>query len=154
MLPFDGEQKLSDWPDDIEKYIKLHPDNKVLTGQSVNSEHKFERGRVINRKIVISFNCRADCFVAWSIPPNLDRDKGKDKVHFKLSIRCLNEYKSTPKFSNFYESISGRGKSALFQKICVFPKEGFVDFYDNYEKYMEPDPKDKKYRAPAIPFSK
>ncbi len=154
MLAFDGEPKLSHWPKEAKAYIKAHPKKEILYGQSKRSEHKFYRSRVLGRKLVVSYNYELDCFVAWSIHPNLDRDKEKDEVRFKLSTRCLNEYKSTPKFSNFYESISGRDKTVQFRKICVFPKEDFVDFYDNYEKYMEPDPKDKNYRAPAIPFSK
>lgn len=152
MLLFDGEQKLSKWPKDAVAYIKAHPRNEILAGQSICSMHKFMAVRMAQKRVCISYNSKLNCFVAWNAQANLGNARGAEDVCLKLYARNQKEYAAKPEMTAFYQPISKPGKQITYQKICVFPTEDFVEFYDHYETYMTPNPADPGFQSPVSKF--
>lgn len=153
MLLFDGEQKLSKWPKDAVAYIKAHPKNEFLAGQSICSTHKYMAVRMAQKRVCISYNSKLNCFVAWNAQANLGNARGAEDVCLKLYARHQKAYAAKPELTAFYQPISKLGKQITYQKICVFPEKDFVEFYDHYKTYMVPSVTDPGYQKPVCEFN-
>lgn len=150
---FDGEQKISNWPEDARKYIQANPNNKISISQSAYSKHQLTVGRLHGKRMFIGYNPTLRCFVAWNVLPNIAGAHRHDTVELKLSTQNQRIYRADPKFSAFYEMIFKNGKPTIYQKICVFPESDFIDFYCNFATYMQPNAKDLHYQTPAADFN-
>lgn len=152
MLLFDGEQKLSKWPKDAAAYIKAHPKNEILVGQSICSMHKFMAVRMAQKRVCISYNSKLNCFAAWNAKANLGNARGAEVVCLKLYVRNQKAYAVNQEMTAFYQPMSKPENQITYQKICVFPVKDFVEFYDNYETYMATNPIDPGFQSPVSEF--
>lgn len=149
---FDGEQKISDWPEEARKYIQENPDSSVRVGQSVRARHKLLACRLFGKRLFLGYNKRLKCFTAWNVLPNMGNAQKCDDIHLRLSSKGQRQFASNPIFTAFYERATGVGKKTVFQKICVFPESDFVKFYSDYARYMKPDENDLLYKMPVADF--
>lgn len=152
MRALDGEQKLSQWPREIYNYIKANPKKEFLVGQSVRSEHEVMAVRATNRRVFISYNSKLNCFVAWNMKACLGDACGADMVRLKLYAYSQRAYAVNPKMTAVYQRVSNPGKPVRYQKICIFPVTDFIDFYNNYEIYLTPNPADPGFQSPVCKF--
>ena len=152
MRALDGEQKLSQWPREIYNYIKANPKKEFLVGQSVRSEHNVMAARATGRRIFISYNSKLACFVTWNMKANLGNASGADIVCLKLNTHSQKVYAANPKITAVYQPVFEAGKPMRYQKICIFPVADFIDFYDNYKTYMNPDPSEPGFQSPVCEF--
>lgn len=148
----DGGQKMSDWPEEARQYMQENPDECVLVGQSVHSQHRLLACRLFGKRLFIGYNKRLKCFTVWNVLPNIVNAQKCDDIHLRLSSKRQKQFASNPVFTAFYERVTGVGEKAVFQKICVFPEKDFMKFYSDYARYMKPSDNDLLYQTPVSDF--
>ncbi len=147
---------MSKWPRHIAEYVSKNVKRNFILTQSKHSKHKIMATRLEDTDVLISYNPDAEYFVAWSAPINtIQNIDDRDDVHFVLRNRS--HIAAGTKFSSVYENTgsytdikSGKVFSRVYKKICVFSVENFIEFYENFEKYILPNSKDAGYKTPVF----
>ena len=144
---FDGQQRMSDWPKEIVKYMNDHPKDGVICSQSV----RFRNEKCLVRKgekVFFVYNKNKKVFVAWNVWVHFRNLKRLEKAIFDLRKETRYSIDSGPRY---IEAGIVNGQK-IYEKVYIIPETEFIDFYNNYPQKMEPSIFDVNYRGPVFSF--